>query len=103
MEYTNNSNRWVSADDRRNELLTIITTILTKRLSAVEDHALDIGKMLNAVILLLTSTNKTILRISDRLEEHSILEEKVHKLTEQVLSLSQALNIVTEVVQKREV
>lgn len=94
MEYIKNADRWQSADDRRNDLLTVIINILTKRLSALEEHALGLGEMLNSTINLLTSTNNSILKLTDRLKENNKVEDKVCKLTEQVLAVSEILRAV---------
>ena len=98
MLYMDSTHRWISSDDRRNNLLTLITNILTQRLSKLEEHTMKIGDSLNATVLLMTKMQKSLNLLEnvvhDNLTAGDYLEEKIEKITEQMVLITQALRAV---------
>lgn len=98
MLYMDSTHRWISSDERRNNLLTLITNILTQRLSKLEEHTMKIGDSLNATVLLMTKMQKSLNLLEnvvhDNLTAGDYLEEKIEKITEQMVLITQALRDV---------
>lgn len=98
MLYMDSTHRWISSDERRNNLLTLITNILTQRLSKLEEHTMKIGDSLNATVLLMTKMQKSLNLLEndvhDNLTAGDYLEEKIEKITEQMLLITNALRAV---------
>ena len=87
---------WRSADDERNYLLKEAISILNKRTNGIECHLIQVinllDKICNNFSKLHDEVEKTI-KINNT--NSMVLENRINKLTEQVLSMSKALHTVT--------